>query len=201
MATIPKVRAPWGEYVPHLGQMTVEQFDQLPLEEGWAYELHEGRLISMPGPGNDHAMLQTLVTRVVDSYLHQNNLGILMGTGCYNLPIPGNTEELLCPDLSYVLPARLATMSKRGAYLMGAPDLVIEIASPGDSHPELAAKAAIYLQAGVRLMWMLWSAAHTIDVWQGATPDAPRTLNQDDTLGGQDVIPGFTCVVRDLFAV
>ncbi len=203
MATNPKPQqAPWGEYVPRVGRMTVEQFEAFPGEDGWMYELHEGRLISMPGPGNEHSDIQANFFRTLDNYLLRNNLGKLSGTGCYNLPLQGNREELLCPDLSYVLPIRKAAMKKRGSYLVGAPDLVVEIASPGDSRPELAAKTAIYLLAGVRLVWIVWPKSRTIDVWRPTSPERPiATLAVGDELDGLEVIPGFRCSIGDLFAM
>ncbi len=200
MATIPKIQAPWGEYVPLVGPMTVEQFAQFPGVEEWTYELHEGRLIAMPGPGSAHMAIQTRVYRRVDPYLLRHNLGMLLGTGCFNLPLPGNTTELLCPDLSYVLPHRLQAMPIRGSYYVGAPDLAIEIASPSDTHPGLAAKAKVYLDAGVRLVWVLWPETQSVEVWRSESLDAPiALLNSGDTLDGLDIIPGFTCTVGEFF--
>jgi len=202
MATNPIPQAPWGEYIPRVGRMTVEQFEQFPSEDGWMYELHQGRLITMPGPGFDHAVIQTALYRAIDGFLQTNKLGMLIGTGCYNLPLPGSTEEVLCPDLSYINPAKLATMQKRGSYLVGAPDLVIEIASPGDTHPEVARKAATYLQAGVLLIWTLWPTTKTIEVWRPQSTNRPVTILQiGDMLDGLDVIPGFQCLVKDVFDI
>jgi Uma2 family endonuclease len=199
MATSPKPQAPWGDYVAHVGAMRVEQFEQFPGEDGWRYELHAGRLIVMPGPGNQHGGIQARFFLTLGLFIQQQQLGLLSGTKCYNLPLPGNTEELLCPDLSYVLPLRKAAMKQRGSYLVGAPDLVIEIASPGDTHPETVAKTAIYLRAGVRLIWNIWPKARSIEVWrQGAAHIPTSVLNENDHLDGLDVIPGFQCLVRDL---
>src|SRR5579883_2085294 len=142
MVAKPKPQAPWGEYVPFVGPMTVEQFEVFPTEEGWLYELHQGRLIAMPAPGNRHGKIQTRFILALGNYLMNTNQAVLNSTSCFNLPMPNNTEELLCPDISYVEPSREKTMPQRGSYPVGAPDLVIEIASPGDTHPELAAKCA-----------------------------------------------------------
>jgi Uma2 family endonuclease len=201
MATQPKPIAPWGEYIPHVGRMSVEQFAQFPGEEGLRYELHEGRIIYMPGPGHMHARIQRNFFRTLDAYLAQHGLGGLNGTECYNLPLRNNQEELLCPDLSYVLPARETGIQMRGSYPVLAPDLVIEIASPGDTHPELATKATIYLQAGVRLIWVVWPKPQTIDIWLPSSQQKPNTtLKINDTLDGLHVVPGFQCSVREIFA-
>jgi len=200
MATNPHPQAPWGEYVPYVGPMTVEQFKQFPGEEGWVYELYAGRLIVIPGPGNEHSDIQTRFTLTLGFFIRQNRLGILSGTGCYNLPLPNNTEEVLCPDLSYVVPTRKATMAKRGSYLVGAPDLVIEIVSPTDRRSDVSAKITTYLQAGVQLAWVTWPATRTIEVWRPSSPLQPLVkLGQQDTLDGLDVVPGFQCLVQDIF--
>lgn len=201
MATNPLSQAPWGDYVPRVARMTVEQFEQFPMEEGWIYELHEGRLVSMPGPGRIHGQIQTKLTLILSQYLTVHQLGTLTGTSCYNLPLPGNREELLCPDLSYVLPLREAGIVMRGSYPILAPDLVIEISSPRDTRPKVAQKAAIYLLAGVRLLWVVWPNTQTIDVWLPTAHSRPSvTLQTTDTLDGLQVISGFQHPVSDVFA-
>lgn len=200
MATNLLLHAPWGDYVPRVGQMTVEQFEQFPMQDGWIYELHEGRLVSMPGPGREHGRIQSRLTILLSQYLTAHQLGSVVGTSCYNLPLPGNHEELLCPDLSYVLPAREAGVVMRGSYPVLAPDLVIEISSPRDTRPQVARKAAIYLQAGVQLIWVVWPESQTIDVWLPAAPARPTaTLKSSDALDGLGVIPGFRCPVQAVF--
>ncbi len=154
----------------------------------------------MPGPGADHADVQERFFLILGVYLRANGLGRLSGTSCYNLPLPNNTEELLCPDLSYTEPARRAPMRMRGSYLVGAPDLAIEIASRSETRPSMAAKVAIHLQTGVRLVWVAWLSTQTIDVWRPVSPNqAVVTLQATDLLDGLDVVPGFTCPVGGLF--
>ena len=191
--------APWGEYAG-IGPMTIEEFDRLPLEDGWTFELHEGRLIRMPGPGDDHATISVNFYETLHTFLRGHHLGRLKGTSCYVLQLPDNTEDLLCPDLSYLTPAHEKIMPKRGSYRAGAPDLVIEIASPNDYRPQMHNKAQIYLQAGVRLLWIVWPNAQIIDVWRPSSLDAPVvTLSIVDMLDGLDVIPGFACLVQAIF--
>lgn len=46
MAINSQVQAPWGEYLPRIGRMTVEQFEQFPSADGWYFELHEGSVFA-----------------------------------------------------------------------------------------------------------------------------------------------------------
>jgi hypothetical protein len=63
----------------------------------------------------------------------------------------------------------------------------------------MATKMAISLQAGVRLGWVAWPQSRTIEVWRPTTPTAPATiLRANDTLDGENVIPGFQCSVQTI---
>lgn len=200
VAKNPSSPAPWGEYVPGLGMMSLEQFLALPQPEGWVYEFHQGRVIRMPGPGGEHARIQARLIAALTNYVTANRLGNVYGTGCYILTMPDGSEQVLCPDLSYSLPLREQAATYRGSYQELTPDLVAEIVSPNDTHPEVNRKTADYLEAGVRLVWNVFPSTETVEVWRPTQRQQPvLLLRATDMLDGLDVIPGFACRVRDLF--
>ena len=80
-----------------------------------------------------------------------------------------------------------------------APDLAAEIVSPSQYHPEMDAKARLFLARGVRLVWVIWPTAQEIDVWRPGSMTPVATLHASDTLDGLDVLPGFTLPVAELF--
>ena len=86
----PRTRAPWGEYVG-IGPLSIEAFDSLPLVDGWEFELHEGSLVRMPGPGKIHALMTARLNIIMQAYLADKQLGVLLGTNCYifNAPVAG----------------------------------------------------------------------------------------------------------------
>jgi len=63
----------------------------------------------------------------------------------------------------------------------------------------MAAKARLYLQRGVRLVWGVWPADRQVDVWRPGSDEPVATLGADDQFDGADVLPGFTHPVADLF--
>ena len=80
---------------------------------------------------------------------------------------------------------------------MGAPDLAVEVFSPNDSPREVFDKARMWISFGVPLVWTVDPEICTIEVHR---PNQPLfKLSDDDTLDGGQVLPGFSCPVRDLF--
>lgn len=77
--------------------------------------------------------------------------------------------------------------------------LVVEVASPSQHRPEMAAKARLWLEAGVRLIWVVWPAQRQIDVWAAGDSEAPRTLEADTELSGEDVLPDFRFPLTSLW--
>jgi Uma2 family endonuclease len=202
MATNPQTApAPWGAYAPEYGILDTDTFLRLPDEEGWVLELYEGSVIRMPGPGFEHGNIQARLIRSLGNYLDAQKLGEATGTSCYILKMPDGSEAVLCPDISYSLPLRKAQAKRRNSYIELTPDLVIEIASPpNDTHPKVKNKIGVYLQAGVRLVWVIWPNTQTVEIWRPAQPQQPiAVLQVKDTLDGQEIIPGFTCPVQALF--
>ena len=101
------------------------------------------------------------------------------------------------PDIAY-FSAETSPLDERvTGYAEVAPDLVVEITSPGDSRREINDKALMWLSFGVRLVWVVDPERRTVDVHRTNRPVV--TLNDADALDGLDVLPGFTCQVRTVF--
>lgn len=194
--------APWAEIDPKYGPMTAEEFLHLPEENGWQHELVEGVVVKMPSPGFRHGKIEMRLARVVANFVEARNLGVVTGaeTG-FLLSKVGQKDTVLGADVAFVQSKNVPPPDAPGIekYLRVAPDLVAEVASPDQYRPEMAAKARIYLDAGVRLVWVVWPSSQTVDVWRPGT-DALTTLASTDALDGYDVLPGFTCPVADLFS-
>ncbi len=64
----------------------------------------------------------------------------------------------------------------------------------------MAAKPRRYLEAGVRLLWVIWPRYRSVDVWRPCSDQPVAALGLDDVLDGLDVLPGFTYPVARLFS-
>jgi Uma2 family endonuclease len=96
------------------------------------------------------------------------------------------------PDVAFVRQERLPKRSPRG-FAAFAPDLVVEILSPGDRVGGVLAKVADWLSAGARLVWVIDPERRIARIYR---PDGTETtIHEDDgeQLDGEDILPGFTC--------
>jgi len=195
--------APWAELVPDAGRMTVDEMLALP-NDGWMYELIEGRLVRMPGSGGGASTITANLIIALGAFVKARQLGRVTGSdGTYDLTQPGDTgETALVPDVAFVraehVPSPTSSEYARGWKL--APDLVEEVVSPSQYRPEMAAKARLYLERGVRLVWVIWPKPQQVDVWRQGSDAPVAALSMGDTLDGLDVVPGFSYPLTELFA-
>ena len=200
--------APWAEIVPNVGRaLTADELLAWPEDPAfpWRYELVEGRLVRMAPPGFEHGEVTQDLASALHAFSKAHKLGVVTAaeTG-FRLPLPGLGDTVFAPDIAFTSAARLVDQPARGStgrrrYLRVAPDLAVEIASPDQHRPEMAEKARKYLAGGVRLVWIVWPSAREIDVWRGGSDQPVATLSITDTLDGEDVLPGFSYRVADLF--
>ena len=99
------------------------------------------------------------------------------------------------PDGAFVRAGRDA--SRRG-YYAGAPDLAIEVLSPGDRPGYVREKVAEWLEFGTGAVWVVDPYARTLSIHTAGS--APVTLGEGDMLTGGDLLSGFELPVRDIFA-
>lgn len=196
------VLAPWAEAAPQSAvPMTLEEFANLP-DDGWHYELVEGRLVRMSPPGGEHGALALDLGGPLRGYTKARNLGVTLVEAGFLLSAPGHLETVLAPDVAFIRSERVPPRDSpewRGFWRL-APDLVVEVASPGQSRPELAEKARRWLAFGTRLVWIVWPARHEVEVWRADHGESVATLGLSDVLDGEDVVSGFSYPIASLFS-
>jgi Uma2 family endonuclease len=100
-------------------------------------------------------------------------------------------------DVAYISPELAATNLKAAALIDGAPVLAVEILSPSDKQEDILDKVEVYLESGVKLIWVVEPVFRTISIYR---PDAPPVmLNDADELTAHPHLPGFKTSVREVF--
>jgi Uma2 family endonuclease len=175
--------------------MTPEEFLVYPLPEGKA-ELVRGELRVTPPPGAPHAFAANNLLYLIQSHVRANKLGRGFGDGTgYELVRLPRTVRV--PDVSFVRAERLPKEGIGPGLLRLAPDLAVEVLSPGEPASDLQEKLDDYLAVGTQLMCVVDPVRRSVMI---AEADAPlRWLHEADTLNGGEVIPGFACAVSEIF--
>lgn len=134
------------------------------------------------------------VGALLDAHVRRLGLGTVLVEAGYVLRRMPDTVR--GPDVSFVSVARLPPDQIPETFIPGAPDLAVEVISPGSRWFEIEEKVADYLAGGARLVWLVDPRARGVVVRYPDRP--PAVLSEADTLDGEDVVPGFTVPVTEL---
>jgi len=175
--------------------LTAEAFWQLP-ETELQRELVRGEVIETMPPGGRHGIIAAEIVFRLRDWIRQGAGGYVGVESGFILA--RNPDTVRAPDVFYVRADRLPKGGVPEAFWDMAPDLAIEIVSPSESADEVREKVRDYLAAGTPLVWVIYPRSQEV---LAHTPDgAAQTYTGQDALQHAEVLPGFTCVVADLFA-
>lgn len=179
---------------------TDEEFMALPTD-GHRYEIVNGELIGMGDSGALHGNLTITLSSALFAVVNAQKLGALFDSSTAFKMKNGNRRSPVAKE-------RLQGITELPTgFLDGAPDLAVEVLSPGNTLEEIHDKLVEYFKNGTRLVWMIHPSEHYVLVYRSAQEPgrAPhgsqnhRLLKSTDSLDGEDVIPGFTLPVAELF--
>ena len=147
----------------------ITSIDQLDLDKRYTYadyrlwkfqervELLRGRVLPMDGPSEVHQFISGNLYGVLWNYFRQQQCRVYSAPFDVRLPLPANRafatkiDTVIQPDICVV--CDLTKLDKQGC--VGAPELVVEILSPGNSRREMDDKYELYQEAGVLEYWIL----------------------------------------------
>ena len=164
--------------------------------EGVRGELIRGVLCKTMAAGQRHGKIVMNLAIELGVFIKQGRLGTLVGSdsGVWLERDPDTVRE---PDIAFTSVERLPLGEDLAGYAEAVPDLVVEVASPGDGRREVHDKAHMWINHGVRLVWVVQPETRTVDVYRPGGEVA--TLGERDALDGLDVLPGFSCEVSAVF--
>ncbi|MEB3339970.1 Uma2 family endonuclease [Okeania sp.] len=174
--------------------LTDEEFIELSKDDNH-YELVNGELVDMGTSGMEHSNIAVYLYGLRKLYVRPQKLGVTCDSStAFNLK-SGNKRS---PDISFVSKDCLLGLKRLPkGYFQGAPDLAVEIISPNNMFEELHQKIVEYFENGCRLVWVINPDEKSILVDHKPEPD--KLLKITDNLDGEDILPGFTLAVADLF--
>jgi len=140
--------------------ITIYDLEALP-DDGKTYELFEGELSVAKAPSLKHQELIGRLVTILNNYLDQNPTGQIWVT-------PGvifDEYNSAIPDLAYIAQDRIRQIAS-GIHIVGAPDLVIEIMSPGSENVrrDQVVKRQTYAKFGVKEYWVVEPIVEIVEI-------------------------------------
>jgi Uma2 family endonuclease len=179
---------------PKQGDWTYNHYAALP-DDGQRYEIVNGVLVMVPAPSWFHQEVAGAFYRHLHDYLVSNGLG-----GAFTSPIdveltPSNMFQ---PDVVVLLKASREKLHEQ--HIVGAPDLVVEVASPGTRAVDRLSKYEAYARAGVPEYWIANPETKTIEVLvlEAGKYHSLGVFREKATLPSR-IVPGFSVPVEQFF--
>jgi Uma2 family endonuclease len=174
---------------------TDEEFMALP-DDGGRYELVDEEVVDMGNSGMEHGNISAYLCGLIELYVRPKKLGVTCDSSTAFTLKSGNKRS---PDVSFVSKERLQGLRRLPkGFFQGAPDLAIEVISPSNTFEEIYTKLVEYFDNNCRVVWVINPDERSVVVYRQPQPD--RLLKMTDSLDGEEVIPGFTLPVAQLFA-
>lgn len=158
-------------------------------------ELIRGVLVVREPAGGRHGRVAAALARLIGTYVHDHDLGVVYGaeTGFTLRRAP---DTVRAPDVAFIQRGRVPAPEPVG-FLPLAPDLAVEVLSPGDRPGETLAKVGDWLDAGTRLIWVIDPERYQARVYRADGTES--VFAHGDELGGEDVLPGFILKLGTIF--
>ena len=159
-------------------------------------ELVRGRFIVHEPPGGRHGYVAANLAFRLKQHSDLTGAGAVF-VGDVGFTLHRDPDTVRGPDVAFVRTDRLPPGPIPNTYLELAPDLVVEVLSPGDRPGEVLAKVADWLDAGARLVWVIDPERRHARVYRADGTES--LLDETGQLVGEDVLPDFTCTLASIF--
>jgi Uma2 family endonuclease len=175
--------------------MTSEELALHPIPDRRT-ELVRGRLVVREPAKLRHGVVAARMLVEIGTYLKANPIGIVCAADT-GFTLARKPDTVRAPDVTYIRADRVPTEEVVGFDEL-APDLVVEVRSPGDRTRMIQTKIRHWLGAGTLLVWLIDPRRRTAHVYRS---DGTETaLAADGVIDGEGVLPGFTVTLASLLA-
>lgn len=170
--------------------------DLLAMPDAQGYELVEGQLVER-NVGALSGLVEGYVYDLLLTYARERDAGLAWtGTMGYQIN-PAHPKWVRKPDVSFIRKEKLSKEIIESGFIKVAPDLVVEVLSPNDLAYEVDRKIAEYFDSGVSLIWIVNPETRIVRVYR--RDGTASVCNEQSTLDGEEVLPGFRCPVTSCF--
>lgn len=167
-------------------------------DDGKRYEIIAGELIVTRAPRWSHQEVTGRIFAALDNWCQDTGLG----RTAINPGIIFTDEDNVIPDVVWASNERLDVLMDQAEHLTGAPELVVEVLSPGEKNEQRdrQLKLKLYSQQGVQEYWIVDQTLRQIQVYRrdSALLTLVVTLQAADSLASP-LLPDFACPLHRVF--
>ncbi|HZV07901.1 MAG TPA: Uma2 family endonuclease [Gemmataceae bacterium] len=178
--------------------MTAEEFcdwvHQPEQADKW-FELVRGEVIELPAPQKPHGVLCFNIGRILGNFVFERGCGYLTSNDS-GVILERDPDTVRGPDIAYYEDANTYA-ELHPKYGEVPPLLAVEVMSPNERIGKIMRKIMDYLHNGVELVWLIDPETRNVTVYRPGKEAFVAEENQE--LTGEDVLPGFRCLVSDFF--
>ena len=174
---------------------TADDLWRMP-DDGKRHELVRGELTVMTPAGGEHCEIAGNLSSLLGAHVKARQLGKLLVAEPGFL-IARNPDTVRAPDAAFISNEHVPAGGLPKGYIPFAPDIAVEVLSPGDTQLDVEEKIEQWLKAGAAMVWVVNPRGRTVTVHRSGRD--PRVLRENDVLGGEEVCPGFSVRVAELF--
>jgi Uma2 family endonuclease len=167
------------------------------MEDIGPHELVEGRIVPMSPTGNRHGEIEINIGAELRAFVRSHKLGRVQ-VGEVGIFTRRDPDTVRAADILFISNERYAQQQSSG-FLTVAPDLIVEILSTSDRWTDVTQKLREYFDIGVRLVWIVDPEAQRIYAYRSLTE--VQEFTEKDELSGDEVLPGFSAPVAELFEI
>jgi Uma2 family endonuclease len=183
-------------YMSATALVTADELLAMPTGMGKRYELVAGELRVMSPSGWRHGKITGRLHTRLGSYVEENDMGVVFGAET-GFRLARDPDTVRAPDISFISKQNLPDREPAEGFWPGAPDLAVEVLSPGERTGEVDEKIDAWLTAGCRAVWVVDPKLQSVTVYFSRNEVHVKTAGE--ILEGNPVVPGFSCALTELF--
>jgi len=180
----------------HAKAPLITRHDYQEMPEGPPYfQVIEGELVMTPSPNLFHQDISGNIFTILRGYLVKHPI---WSSHIAPLDVYLSDVNVYQPDVIFVSSARRSLLTDHG--IEGAPDLVVEILSPGTARYDKGSKRKIYARTGVKELWLIDPDLKSIQLYEmNRNPETPAATHGANSKFTSPLFPRLTLKAAAIF--
>ena len=167
---------------------------------GSVQELIRGKVVPLSIPKLLHGLIVAIITaRLLGYFVMKGKLGKVFCNDA-GIIVERDPDTVRGPDVGFISAGRSPVKDAMQQYMEVAPELCVEVVSPSDRWSEITEKVDMFLDKGVaKLVWVVDPKTRKAHVYRKGRETL--IVETSGALSGEDVLPGFSLPLKDVFSV